>query len=237
MLVVTDSATGRPLAGVEVHDVAADSTGFTDATGRLGLTFVADTGGLLFLRKIGFGGRAVHVPTVDRNSSISISLSRAVLLAPVVVADGAPRWLSPALRGFEERRRLRVSGYFVADSVLRKEESRKLGDLLRAHVPGVRLQEGAHAAILLMKSPRCAIGGPPQVFLDGVPLAGLPVNPGVEPKRPRAVGAGPPPFDLSQFNVSDFAGVEYYPDGDQLPMEFSQASDRCGALLLWSREK
>jgi hypothetical protein len=160
----------------------------------------------------------------------------------VVILETPQRYLSPALRGFEERRRTNVSGYFIGDSILRRDESRRLGDILRSRAPGVVLAEGAHSASFLMRSPRCAGGGPPQVYLDGVPLSapppeGPPRPAGTRPTTARDQLAAIPPFDLSQFGVSSLAGVEYYPDSNVLPMEFSHTSDRCGALLLWTRER
>ena len=86
------------------------------------------------------------------------------------------------------------------------------------------------------------LGGPPQVYLDGVPLTAPLTAPDPRglPSRPttsRDQAAAFPPFDVSQYSVSDLSGVEYYPDGTTLPVEFNGTSNRCGALLLWTREK
>ncbi len=242
-IVVVDSASGLPLPNVEVRRPGGDFSVETDASGRATLSFVADTGGLVTIRRIGYAMREIHVSAVSADTTaFRIALVRAVSLPGLVTRDSARRYISPGLNGFEERRRAAMGGYFISDSILRKEENRKLGDVMRGHVPGVMIAEGAHLANYLLKSPRCTSGGPPQVYLDGVPLAAPPVSPGpsTPPTRPatgRDQAAAFPPFDLSQFIVSDLAGVEYYPDGTVLPVEFSPTSNRCGALLLWTREK
>jgi Carboxypeptidase regulatory-like domain len=240
---VVDSANGLALANVELHDPVSDSSAYTDVNGRATLGFLADSGGLVTIRRIGYAMRVVRLSARSGDAAAArIAMSRAVTLPAVVAEDSARQYISPSLNAFEERRRLRTGGYFIGDSTLRKEENRKLGDVMRSHIPGVMLAEGAHLANYLLKSPRCASGGPPQVYLDGVPLTAPPISaePHGQPLRPttsRDQAAAFPPFDLTQFSVSDLAGVEYYPDGTTLPVEFSPTSNRCGALLLWTREK
>jgi hypothetical protein len=74
--------------------------------------------------------------------------------------------------------------------------------------------------------------GPPQLYVDGISIAPdfMPTNGGrLQPDPDKA------PFDLGLFQVSDLAGVEWYPDNTFLPMEFSSMSKRCGVLLLWTK--
>src|SRR5205085_2460509 len=49
-----------------------------------------------------------------------------------------PRYISPGLRGFEERRKAGAGGRFFGEDELRKADNRQLSDLLR-QVPGIRL--------------------------------------------------------------------------------------------------
>jgi len=82
-----------------------------------------------------------------------------------------------------------------------------------SRAPGINVMQGAGSATYLLKSPHCVGGGPPQVSRANVP------------------------FDLTKFDVSTLAGVEWYPDNDMAPIEFTHSSARCGLLLLWTRER
>ncbi len=254
VLLAVDSASEEPLAGVQVVGGMADSVAITGADGRAQVNFVADSGAVI-VRRIGYAPRTLKLPAASAATEtiIRVALSRAVILDTVQVKGQVSQIISPALRGFEERRRLGMGGYFLSDSLLRREENRKLGDVVRSHMPGAMLQEGFHSSIYLMRSPRCVSGGPPQVYLDGVPLGAGSVDndPSANsasgtggsskdakgPTTRREQNAAVPPFDLSDFAVSNLAGVEYYPDDTSLPVEFNHSSERCGALLLWTRER
>jgi len=140
------------------------------------------------------------------------------------------------LRGFEERRKS-GHGYFIDETVLRKEDNRSLGNVLVAHAPGVTVKQMSGSAMFLIKSARCTNGGQPDVYVDGVALAHLPDNRWPASARVRGGDARDVPIDLSQFQVSDLGGVEYYPDNATMPVQFSRTSAGCGALMLWTRER
>ena len=154
-------------------------------------------------------------------------------LPAVVTKDAAIRHISPALRAFDERRKNKTTGYFITDSILRREDNRTLGNMLIAHAPGVSIAQRSSANFLL-KSPRCTNGGPPDVYIDGVPLAHMP-----DPRWTQRRNADPNsiPIDIGQFQVSDLAAVEWYPDNSTMPAEFSRTSAGCGALMLYTRER
>lgn len=234
-----DETSGDPLAGVEVTDLATGNSLMTTSTGSANLTILIPRGGDIRLRKLGFAEQSLSV-TMEQSDTVPITvlMKRVAELPAVVTKDAAPKFLSPALRGFEERRKNHASGYFINDSILRKEESRLLGNVLVANAPGAIVKQVSSANFLL-KSPRCSNGGQPDVYIDGVPLAHLEdprwKTPSRSPRGPQSLAEYP--IDLNQFSVSDLAGIEYYPDNATMPVQFSRTAAGCGALFLWTREK
>jgi len=191
----------------------------------------------------------VEISPAD-TSLLTVMMSAAATDLPKVVTVGAAtKYISPNLRGFEDRMKYE-NGYYIDEPTLRKNESRMLSNLLETK-PGVQISRGMANSAYLWRSPRCTNGGPPAVYLDGVPLSPTPTR---DPAQAAASGGntrtvfglpsvespGDPdllPFNLSEINISDLAGVEWYPDSEIIPAEFAHTSGRCGALLLWTREK
>jgi hypothetical protein len=164
---------------------------------------------------------------------LTVLMRRITELPPsIITSQPGSIHLSGFLRGFDERKKNAATGYFITDSLLRREENRTLADVLRAHAPNVVIGHDGRFGELLNRAPSCTIGeGPPQVYLDGVPLAS-PI--GLTSMRGNST---PLSFDLSQFNVSDLGGIEWYSENSRLPVEFAHTSTRCGSLLLWTRER
>jgi hypothetical protein len=246
---VYDAISGDPVEGVRVLDLLSGLSAVTTTTGTVSLLYLPDGGGLVRLQKVGYQPVTMRVaigPT--ETTPLTVVIERVTQLPGIVSTSTSPsKYLSPALRGFEERMRSRVSGVFIVDSIIRRDESRRLADLIRTHA-NITIQEGQAGKSWLMMSPRCSNGGPPQVYLDGVPLA-APDDPSApkqkasdtfvfKPGLPTASTDQPlQPFDLSQFNLNELAGIEYYPDNAVMPTEFTHTAQRCGALLLWARER
>ena len=236
-----DEATGQPLSGVEVIEAATGTSVLTSSTGSANLGLIVPKGGEIRLRKIGFEEQTMTVSMTPSDTVPITILMKKVAELPAVVTKGtSPKYLSPALRSFEDRRKTHASGYFIDDSTLRKEDNRPLGNVLVSHAPGAVVKQVSSANFLL-KSPRCSSGGQPDVYIDGVPLAHLEDARWQQP-RPRGRNSPPPdprnfPIDLNQFQVSDLAGVEFYPDNATMPVQFSRTSAGCGALFLWTRER
>jgi hypothetical protein len=236
LLGVFDAASGQPIEGAEVTDAFTGASARTSATGTVSLFFLPDGGSLVRIRKLGYAMRTMVVAISPADTApVTVVLEPAVQL-PEVVTTGRVTYLSPRLRGFEERRLRGATGHFIPESVLRKEEARTLANVLRTHIAGINIVQRGRLE-LLEPSAQCqtvSAGGtpPPDIYIDGVKL----MHPPPPPHRNFATG-GMQPFDLSEFDVSSLAGVEYYPGGASMPAEFSGASTGCGALLLWTREK
>ena len=238
---VYDEASGQPIPAVEISESATGTSVMTSTTGAANLGFIVPKGGEIRLRKIGFEEQTMTISMAPADTlPITVVMKRVAELPAVVTKDAAPRYISPVLKGFEERRKNHASGYFIDEATLRKEDSRALGNVLVAHAPGAIVKQISSANFLL-KSPRCSTGGMPDVYVDGVALAHLDDLRWPMPRSKNRL-ANPPdprdyPIDLNQFAVHDLAGIEFYPDNATMPVQFSRTSAGCGALFLWSRER
>jgi hypothetical protein len=196
------------------------------------------------IRRVGYGllTDTVSVEEGDVRQR-QFRLERAVLMDTVETTVPAVRYLSPNLRGFEERR-TSGRGYYIAEEELRKSESRSLGSVLK-RIPGIAVS-GHRSAEYVASSRSAGMGQagalarvpPPKanpedrssprgcwvaVFMDGIALY---------------LGPPQPAPDLTQFQVRDLAGVEFYSGPAGVPAQFStMRSSDCGVLLLWTRER
>jgi hypothetical protein len=215
-----DQTTGDPVEGAEVVDVSTGWSAKTTATGTVSLLFLPEGGGLVRIRKVGYAPVLTKIAISPRDTApITLLLSRVAELPAVVTRDTARHYISGNLNAFEERARMRVAGYFIMDSLLRKSENRSFSNLLRSQLPGAFIREAGFGSAYLTCG-RGGTGGAPEVFVDGV-----------------AMKAGRFPFNLNTMQVSELQGVEYYPSGATMPAEYSSAGTSCGALMLWTRER
>lgn len=256
VLGVYDDATGAPVDSVRVTDVLNGNSSLTTATGTVALYFLPDGGSLVRVQKIGYVVQTFTIAISAADTApITITMRRVTELGPMVTkARETPQYIAPGLRGFEERRLSPAhTGYFVSDSVLRANEGHLLADVLVSRMPGIQFGSGEASAKFLLRSPRCTNGGPPAVYVDGVAT-----TPDLRPDAPgygnyfsppKTIFGQPMPgaggsknidavaIDLTRFDVSSVQGVEWYPDSEMLPIEFSHSGNRCGALLIWTRER
>ncbi len=231
---VYEQLTGDPIEGVRVLDMATGNSALTSKDGAVNLLYLSEGANLVKLQKVGFEPITVAVAIGPRDTMPMTMLMRRLTELPAVVTTSKSEssHLSGFLRGFDERRRNAASGYFITDSVIRREEYRTLADLLHAHAPNVVIQHDGRLGDQLAGSPSCTWReGPPQVYVDGVAVA-PPVS-----FTSKKGNAPLPPFDLSQFNLIEIGAIEWYPDNARTPVEFTHTSARCGALLLWTRER
>lgn len=231
---VYDAATGDPLEGVEVLDVLSGTKALTTKTGTVSLMFLPEGGSLVRIRKVGYEAQTLTVAISPSDTTpVTVVLGHATTLAPVIVKDSAPAYLSPLLRGFEERRKT-TFGHFVTDAEFRKDDGKPLANILLSRIPGIMRTNGPHGESYLV-SGRRPCSGPAlrrclnpdcyiSVYQDGVKIF-----------DPSMRGSMVP--DFSRMDGTSIAAAEFYADGATVPPEYNTSSNVCGTLLLWTRER
>jgi hypothetical protein len=234
--VVTMRSAGTPLAAADVWFPALDRHATTDASGAFRLDSLPPGRTLVQVRHLGF---AAVRDTVTLAAGAHITrdfalLSQATLLDTVrTVAQGS--FISPALRGFEDRRANHAAGYFIADSALRRYDNAALASIIASRVSGLMTVPGRSGATFLVSTRKQCAGSVMSVcsspncfvttYLDGVLIYSA-----------ASAGSGPP-LDASRMAVSELAGVEFYPTSATAPPQYNATDSGCGVLLLWTRER
>lgn len=216
LLGLFDQTTGEPIEGAEIFDVGSGWSAKTTATGTVSLVFLPDGGGLVRIRKVGYAPLFTKIAISPADTApITLLLAQVTELPAVITKDSARHFVSGNLNGFEERARLKVAGYFITDTLLRKSENRTMANLIRSQFPGVGrlLKEGAFSATTI----GC------DVLLDGVPasFAGAPARTGRG-----SVRTPPQLFNLNSIQISELQGVGFYPRGGLVPAEFGRTNGR-----------
>jgi hypothetical protein len=235
-----DSLRKRSVPGAEISIPALHLTTQTNFAGEYHLGGITPGRYLVVATAVGLRsvGDSVSIAPGGTTYLDFVLATRAIVLDSVVSKAPAQRkYISPSLNAFEERRLSGSGGYFITDSILRKEEGRPLWEVIRAHVPGasmvfppnsfaVYLVSGRAPSNRVLIEPAASKSCFPDVYLDGVSLAPA-----------TATATSSPTVDLTRFLTPEIGAVEFYAGGASLPIQFNHTSSGCGALLLWSREK
>lgn len=203
-----------PLAGVEF---AVGGVRFTsDSAGRFAASGICAGAEVLTARRLGFQAASWPV-TISGGSTLRLDLTLTPMaqeMAPVVVRARAGS--ARRLRDFYVRRQ-RSPGRFLTREDLEPFDNRRVTDVLRSRVPGVRVVTGSGAIrnSVRLRNQRCA----PMVWLDGM-----------------STPAGE--FDIDVLETSGIAGIEIYAGPATIPAEFRTpfGRDGCGgAIVVWTR--
>jgi hypothetical protein len=227
ILGVYSAESGEPIEGAEVVDVLSKTTARTTKTGTVTLSFLPEGGNIVRIQKIGFTPVMLTI-AISPSDTVPLTIvmsASSQTLPTVVTTDSTPKYISPGLRAFEERRKQGAGGHFIGEDELRKNDSRKVSNLVR-NFPGLTLNcprtganKGSCFAISTRQNSR-------HVFAGGVCPLDIYIN-----------GAESVDTDLEKLRAEEFAGVEYYAGGASIPIQYNRTGSSCGVILLWTRER
>jgi hypothetical protein len=242
--IARDSA-GTAVAGAEVLLPALKRSAMTNDAGAFRLEKLPAGRYEVIVRHIGFEP-LIDTVQLDQGTQVDrrfLLIEKPAALEPTVTTAPERKYIAPALRDFEERRR-QGFGHFITDEELRKDESRDMANIILGHMPGLtRFRvpndgQGGHGQTYIGTTRKCGDGPaflscrsggsycPVTLYVDGVVVFNSANN--------KSTADIP---DLMLFRGADYAGIEYYAGGASMPTKFNFTSSGCGVLLLWSRER
>lgn len=186
---------------------------------------------MISFRKLGYAPATMPITNALTDTiPVVVMLSHVGTVLPTVVTnDSSPHYLSPALQGFEDRRKNGMGSY-ISEAELRKLEGEPLALVLNSRIRGATVVNGT------LLSTREAVSGPAllnhtpgltcksTVYVDGVLVY----------QHTMATAASP---DFTRISTDTYAGVEFYADAATMPAWVSPTNNDCGVLLLWTRER
>jgi hypothetical protein len=243
--VVRDS-TSNGVPGVEVRLPTLGLAAVASASGEFHFDRVPVGTVVLAIRHPGF--RPGEDTVVIRDGKVTDHqfrlMSLPLQLDSVRVVAKPVEYISANLRAFRERQRSGSGGYFVDDSILRRNENQRLTDILASRIPALTTVRDRSAVYFAsgraasssagpIFSKRAASKDPRDIQVNGcwvsVYIDGVVIYNG-------ANSPNPPP-DANALETVNYAAVEYYAGGASVPAEYNRTGNGCGVLLLWTRER
>ncbi len=212
---VTDTA-GVPIYGAIVTVAGGSSASRTNDRGEFSIRGVPAGPAEIAVRRLGFFPlkKSVQARAPQGGGDHDFRLSPLPTSVRPVVVEARHVEYSGRLAGYYERLHRRAGGQFIDRTVIDRQNSRTLSQLL-SQFPGmsaVSFRNGQSS--VRMRGRACR----PLVWLDGVPMPAAEV-------------------DLNAFPLSTLHGIELYLGSTSAPFDYtaSQGMSSCGTILLWSR--
>ena len=237
---VVHAGTSAPVSGADVWLVVPNLHASTDSSGAFRFDDVTSGMELVQVRYLGLVvQRDTIVLSAEHENVRTYALAEVATLDTVRTIAGARKYISPRLQGFEERRLSGMGGHFISDSVMRRNENTTMANLVESRMPGLTQQTvtvpgkiitalvstrkpcSGLAILGACTAPNCFVA----VYLDGVLQYSSKMG-----------GVAPPDF-RTDYNISDYAGAEFYAGGAASPMGMHSDDNGCGSLWLWTRER
>lgn len=216
---------GTPLGLARIAVIGTKRVALTSDDGRFQVVGLSPGLQAIQVKKIGYA--AVLLPIdVNAGETVHVRVSLTVIPVPLTPLEvTADRALTPAMRGFEERR-ARGSGHFLNHVEIARMQPRLFTDVLR-RIPGVQVQPmpGPFGAGEMVRMARTtgitgARACPVLFYMNGSPFpvtGDVPINFYVDP--------------------DDIVAVEIYSGTSQIPSQFNSnlLNARCGVIVIWTR--
>lgn len=218
---------GTPLGLARIAVMGGKTVTLTRDDGRFQVVGLSPGVQTIQVMKIGYGVILLPVE-VRAGETVRVQVSLAVVpvpLSPVEVEADRGGGLTPAMRGFEERR-ARGSGHFLNRREIARMQARLFTDLLR-RVPGVQIQPmpGPFGTGEMVRMARAtgvmgARACPVLFYVNGSPFpvtGDIPINFYIDP--------------------DEVVAVEIYSGMSQIPPQFNSnlLNARCGVIVIWTR--
>ncbi len=165
--VVTDEASGQPLAEVQITVVGTMLGARTNATGRYTITNIPAGTQVFRANRIGYGARSQRINVIaDTTTAVDYALAASVTTLDDIVVTGTAG-------AVERRAQAAVVATVDASAIVDRGVVAGVADILAARVPGVTVSEtsgssGTSQRIRIRGASSISLSNEPLVFIDGV---------------------------------------------------------------------
>jgi hypothetical protein len=212
---VSESANGRPLAGVRVDVVGRHLTDVSDTQGRVRIRHIPPGTQFVRVQRIGYETQSLTLELAAGDTvQLDLTLSSTAIVLDTVVAtrEGQTRALSRV--GFYERQKASI-GRFVTRAEL---------DRYPAEATHAAFQRIRGVSVITTRNGFQVMGthGPVgagsmgcvmRMWLDGMPWRG----------------------DLDEIPQQSIEAIEVYPSPAEVPAQYGGTNSACGVVLIWTR--
>lgn len=236
---VLRDADREPITGAEVWLPASDARITTDSTGAFLFEDLTEGAHIIQVRRVGFAVRrdtAMLAPGRVTSREYLLT-SQSATLDTVKTVAGQVKYVSPALRGFEERRLSGGSGHFIPEEELRKHDNKSMASVVLSRTSGIHIVPDRYNSGFLASTRKTCSG---RVFSGQQACTPCYVTIYMDGQLVFSAREGEKPpvaFDMNRMPVNQFAGVEFYPGSGTGPPQYNVTGGGCGTLLLWTRER
>lgn len=224
---VRDSASQEPVAGVEVLVEALNRTVSTDPNGEYVLVLPLGLHTVLY-RNIGHAAARRRIQVFEPDTvRLDVTLAPAVQqLEEIVTKAPETSFLPP---GVAERMEAGY-GRYVGEELLRKSDHKQLADVLRGHVPGIRMMTVRRKQVAMGRSASATC--PMAIWLDGMKI----YSPTALETSPFLGGLIQEPYDVNELPVNQMQLIEVY-TAATTPAQYQATGSACGTILMWTRRR